>query len=131
MQSPWLRSKQSIAESWLRREHRDRDLPLLPLPVLPEVQAAVHHQEAAQADVLLHQEAATAHGGDQAAHHQAAVQAHQVHSHHTVSRHIQAVLHQVIQATVHHQAHRATVHRATEVCRQPIQMGWYKLDKRC
>ena len=78
MQSPWLRSKQSIAESWLRREHRDRDLPLLPLPVLPEAQAAVHHQEAAQADVLLHQEAATAHGGAQAAHHQAVVQAHQV-----------------------------------------------------
>ena len=78
MQSPWLRSKQSIAESWLRREHRDRDLPLLQLPVLPEVQAAVHHQEAAQADVPLHQEAATAHGGAQAAHHQAVVQAHQV-----------------------------------------------------
>ena len=35
-------------------------------------------QEAAQADVLLHQEAATAHGGAQAAHHQAVVQAHQV-----------------------------------------------------
>ena len=83
MQSPWLRLKQSIAESWQRREHRDRDLPLLPLPVLPEAQAAVHHQEAAQADVLLHQEAATAHGEAQAAHHQAVVhqaaaQAHQV-----------------------------------------------------
>ena len=78
MQSPWLRLKQSIAESWQRREHRDRDLPLLQLPVLPEAQAAVHHQEAAQADVLLPQEAATAHGEVQAAHHQAAAQTHQV-----------------------------------------------------
>lgn len=44
-----------------------------------------------------------------------------IHSHHTVNRHIQAVLHQVIQATVHHQthqAHRATVHQASQVRNQ-------------
>ena len=102
MQSPWLRSKQSIAESWLRREHRDRDLPLLPLPVLPEAQAAVHHQEAAQADVLLHQEAATAHGGAQAAHHQ-------------------AVVHQVVQVAVA-QARRVIVaHQAAQAVREQVQ----------
>ena len=48
-----------------------------------------------------------------------AVQAHQVHSHHTVNRHIQAVLHQVIQATVHRATvHQATVHQASQVRNQ-------------